>query len=82
MFFLMRDWLRDMIEPCVLAREMDVTRRARRETVFGDAERRQGRDEPENVDEHLRNQVSEKINASQRRRPTGFLMSPPWTDLE
>ena len=26
MFFLMRDWLRDMVEPCLLAREIDVAR--------------------------------------------------------
>ena len=24
MFFLMRDWERDMVEPCLLAREIDV----------------------------------------------------------
>lgn len=26
MFFLMRDWERDMVEPCLLAREIDVAR--------------------------------------------------------
>jgi hypothetical protein len=26
MFFLMSDWLRDMVEPCLLAREMEVAR--------------------------------------------------------